>query len=112
MAEKLYYNVFAVVDTTERELAPYPGGSATVPPDKYRKIYAIVMSNNATTVNTLTIRIYRGAALEASASFVLPASSTLVIERESPVLVVPPGRRLAAVASASSVSITMAGVDE
>jgi len=108
------YNIFASVGTTEVDLAPYPRGSSTVSSEKYRKIYAMVLSNTASGANTLTIRIYSGATLEASFNINLPSPGvySIVSRKEEPLLIVPPGRTLKAVASAATVEVMMAGYDE
>jgi hypothetical protein len=108
------FNIFASVGTSEVDLAPYPGGSSKVAADKYRKIYAMVLSNTAPSANTLTIRIYRDTTLEASLSINLPTPGvySVVGRREEPLLIVPPGRALKAIASAATVEVLMAGFDE
>jgi len=108
------FNIFASVGTTEVDLAPHPRGSPTVASDKRRKIYAMVLSNTATGANTLTLRIYSGATLEASFSIHLPSPGaySVVGRKEEPILIVPPGRTLKAIASAASVEVLMAGFDE
>ena len=107
------FNIVATVGTTEVELRPYPGGTtAEVPADRVRKVYAIVLTNTAAAANTLTLRIYKGATLEASVDLIVPATSTLTIVSERPVLVVPSGRALRAVASAANVVLLMACYDE
>ena len=108
------FNIIARVGTAEVDLAPYPGGSATVPADRARKIYAVVLSNTATGANTLTLRIYKGATVEAEFSLNLPSPGThsIVGTKGSPILVVPPGRTLKAVASAESVVVVLSAYDE
>jgi hypothetical protein len=108
------FNIIATVGTAEVDLAPYPRGSATVPADKARKIYAVVLSNNATGANTLTVRIYREATLEAEFVFNLPSPGmySIVSTKGSPLLVVPAGRTLRAVASAVSVIVMLSAYDE
>jgi hypothetical protein len=108
------FNIVASVGTAEVDLAPYPGGSSTVPPGKARKIYAMVLSNTATGANTLTIRIYKDTALETSININLPSPGmyNVVSRRDAPILVVPPGRTLRAVASAATIEVLMAGYDE
>ena len=83
-----------------------------MPSGVVRKVYVIVLANTATTANTLTIRIYRGASLEASVDFVIPPQTTIAISNTStPVLVVPSGRTLKAIATAPSVSLLMTCTD-
>jgi len=108
------FNIIATVGTDEVDLAPYPGGSSTVPPDKRRMVYAMILSNSDTAGNTLELRIYSGTTLEASIQIVIPASSTItVVEPEdSPILIVPGGRTFKAVASAASVYVTMTAYDK
>ncbi|MEO0260697.1 MAG: hypothetical protein ABIM77_08170 [candidate division WOR-3 bacterium] len=108
------FNVIAVVDTTEADLAPYPGGSATVPQGKTRNVYLWVLSNTSSASNTLTLRIYRGATLEKSIPIAFGAYDTIdtVSDKESPILVVPSGRTLKAVASAASITVLMTGEDK
>jgi hypothetical protein len=108
------FNIFALVGTTEADLAPYPGGSATVPTGKTRKIYFMVLSNVAAGANTLTLRIYRGTTLEASVDINLtsPGMVSIVSRKDEPILIVPSGRTLKAVASSASVHVVMAGYDE
>jgi len=108
------FNIIATVGTSETDLAPYPGGSSSVPSDKRRKIYAMVLANSATSANTLTLKIYKGTTLETSTAIVIPASSTIsVVEpKNSPILIVPGGRTLKAVASAESVYVVLSAFDE
>jgi hypothetical protein len=108
------FNIIATVGTAEVDLAPYPGGSATVPADRSRKIYAVVLSNTATGANTLTLRIYKGAEVEAEFSLNMPSPGvySVVGTKGSPLLVVPPGRTLKAVASAESVVVVLSAYDE
>jgi hypothetical protein len=108
------FNIFASVGTTEVDLAPYPGGSATVPNGKVRKIYFMVLSNVADGANRLSLRIYRGTTLEVSVDINLasPGMISIVGRKDEPILIVPSGRTLRAVASAESVHVVMAGYDE
>lgn len=108
------FNIIATVGTAEVDLAPYPGGSATVPADKTRKIYAVVLSNTAAGANTLTVRIYKGTEPEAEFSITLPPTGvySFIGTKGSPLLVVPPGRALKAVASAESVVVVLSAYDE
>jgi hypothetical protein len=109
------FNIIATVGTTEVELSPYPGGgSGYVPADKRRKIYSMVLTNTSYDYITLTLRIYKGTTLEASIPLIIPGSTTLSIagQKHSPILVVPSGRTLKAVASAASVNVTLAAYDE
>lgn len=107
------YNIIASVGTTEVELAPYPGGRATVPLDAVRKIYVVVLNNQASTTNTLTLKVYKDGTVEASAAIAIEAYGTVhVASGKKPVLIVPSGRTLKAVASAESVTVLMTGVDE
>ena len=108
------FNIIATVGTAEVDLAPYPGGSATVPADRSRKIYAAVLSNTAAGANTLTVRIYKGTTLEAEFSINLPSTGvfSFIGTKGSPLLVVPPGRTLRAVASAESVVVVLSAYDE
>jgi len=108
------FNIIASVGTSEVELAPYPGGSATTPTGKTRKIYAIVLTNTATGSNTLTLRIYKGTTLETSFNVTIPSpgSLSMINEKNSPILLIPSNRTLKAVASAESVNVLMAGLDE
>jgi hypothetical protein len=109
------FNIIATVGTSEVELVPYPGGSSgTVPNGKTRMIYAIMLSNSATSANTVTFRIYRGGSLEKSFSFNLasPGVFSAVNPKDSPLLAIPSGRTLKAVASAESVDVVLAGYDK
>jgi hypothetical protein len=108
------FNIIAAVGTSEVDLAPYPGGSAAVPADRSRKIYAMVLSNTAPGANTLTVRIYKGTTLEAEFLFSLPSTGvfSFIGTKGSPLLVVPPGRTLRAVASAESVVVVLSAYDE
>jgi ribonucleotide monophosphatase NagD (HAD superfamily) len=107
------YNIIATVGTSEVDLKPYPGGSATVPEGRRRKIHVMVLSNTSAGANTLTLRIYKGADLEIFYNLVLPPQSALAIVSEKmPILVVPSGRTLKAIASAESVQVLMSAVDE
>ena len=106
------FNIIASVGTSEVDLAPHPNGSPTVPQDRVRKVKLMVLSNTAATSNTLTLRMYRGGALEKSIDVVLPPSDTKVIgDGGRTVLVVLPGRTLRAVASAASVHVLMTAED-
>lgn len=111
--DRLYYNIIVTVGTTEVDLAPYPGGTATVPSDRYRKLYALVLTNTAAAANTLTIRIYKGATIEREVAITVDAGKTLSIigTDESPILIVPPDRTLKAVASATTIIALVAGYD-
>lgn len=114
LSEKLQFNIVATIGTTETSLIPYPGGSEIVPNDKYRKIYVIILNNSASATNTLTLNIYKGVSLESSLNIVLNEYSltNIVSNSENPILIIPPGRTLKAVASSESVNLLMAGVDE
>jgi hypothetical protein len=114
VVEVVEFNIFASVETTEVDLAPYPGGSATVPAGRVRKIYFIVLSNVATGANTLTLRIYRGTTLEASVDINLasPGMVSITGRKTEPLLIIPSGRTLRAIASEASVHVVMAGYDE
>jgi len=107
------FNIIKVVGTDEVELTPYPNGVSTVPMGKSRLIYLMVLTNTATTSNTLTVNIYKDATLETSMNFIVQASSTLQIisKEDSPLLVVPQGRTLKAVAGASSIYVLITGED-
>lgn len=105
------FNIIASVGTTEIDLAPYPGGSATVPSGKNRKIYVIVLSNLASATNTLTLKIYKGETLETS----LPISvggTVEIISEKIPAIIIPSGRTLKAIASEESVTVLMTAKDE
>jgi hypothetical protein len=109
------FNIIVTVGTTEIDLAPYPGGtSGKVPTGKMRKIYSIVLSNTATTANTLTIKIYSDGTVEASMLLAIPPSSTISVvgSKQNPILIVPGGRTVKAVASSENVQVVMTGVDE
>jgi hypothetical protein len=108
------FNIIARVGTSETDLAPYPGGSATVPAGKVRKIYAMILSNTATGGNVLTLRIYKGDALERDFNINIPSLGVFsqANPKGSPLLVVPSGRTLKAVASAASVDVALACYDE
>lgn len=107
------YNIIATAGTSEVELAPYPDGNAQVPEGRVRKIYVMVISNSSPSANNLTLRIYRGGNVERSLTITVGAYGTVAVScRAKPVLVVPSGRALKAVASAESVSILMTAEDE
>lgn len=107
------FNIIATVGTTETDLVPYPGGSATVPTGKNRKIHVLVLSNLASTTNTLTLRIYKDATLETSMPISIGAYDSIDIVSEiNPIIIVPSGRTFRAVASAASISVLMTGEDE
>lgn len=107
------FNIIASVGTTEVELTPYPGGSATVPSGKNRKIYVMVLSNLSSATNTLTLRIYKGVTLESSVLISIGAYSTIdIVSVRKPIIIIPSGRTFKAVASATSVTVLMTGEDE
>jgi hypothetical protein len=112
------FNIIDTVGITEVDLAPFPGGSPTVPAGRNRKIYLMVLSNLTTGAGAgpviLTLRIYRDTTLERESSFQIPTSATVTVvsRRTEPILIVPPGRTLKAIASATSVQVLMAGYDE
>jgi ribonucleotide monophosphatase NagD (HAD superfamily) len=107
------FNIIATVGTSEVDLAPYPGGSPTVPTDKTRKIYVAILTNTSTESNTLTLNIYKEEALETSFNIIIPSPSSLaMISEKQPILLIPSGRTLKAIASAESVDVLMTGVDE
>ena len=108
------FNIIATVGTTEVELPLYPGGEAKTPKGKTRKIYTIVLTNTAASANTLTLRIYKGATLEKSFNILIPQASSIsfVNEKNSPTLLIPSERTLKAVASAASVDVLLAVVEE
>ena len=107
------FNIIASVGTTEVDLAPYPGGSSTVPSGKRRKIFVMILTNTATSSNTLTLRIYNGTTLESSFNITIPSSNTLaMINDKVPILIVPSGRTLRAVATSDSINVLMTAVDE
>jgi ribonucleotide monophosphatase NagD (HAD superfamily) len=107
------FNIIATVGTSETDLAPYPGGSSTTPTGKTRKIYVAILTNTSTDSNTLTLNIYKDESLEASFSIIISSSTSLVmISEKQPILLIPSGRTLKAVASAENVDVLMTGVDE
>ena len=107
------FNIIATVGTTEAELRPYPGGTtAVVPTDKVRKVYSMILTNTAASANTLTVRIYKGDSIEASFDVIVPATSTMTVVSEVPLLIVPGGRALKAIASAANVLLVMTCRDE
>ncbi|MEM2163715.1 MAG: hypothetical protein QW521_02260 [Desulfurococcaceae archaeon] len=107
------FNIFATVGTSEVDLAPYPGGDAKVPIGRNRNIYVCVFSNSASTTNTLTLKIYKDATLEASIPITLGAYDSIdIVSGDKPIIIVPSGRTLKAVASAESVTVLMTGEDE
>jgi len=107
------FNIIATVGTSEVDLAPYPGGSSTVPVGKTRKIYVAILTNTSTGSNTLTFRIYKEATPEASFNIIIPSPSSLaMISEKQPILIIPSGKTLKAIASAESVDVLMTGVDE
>jgi len=109
----LEFNIIATVGTDEVDLAPVPGGSATVPADKYRKVYVMVLNNQSSDANTLTLNIYKGGNVETTVTIALDAYATIeVVSEKTPILIVPPGRTFKAVAGAKSVSVLMTCRDE
>ena len=107
------FNIIASVGTTEVDLAPYPRGSSTVPSDKRRKIFVMILTNTATSSNTLTLKIYNGTTLENSFNITIPSPGTLaMISEKTPILIVPSGRTLKAVATSANINVLMTGVDE
>jgi ribonucleotide monophosphatase NagD (HAD superfamily) len=107
------FNIIATVGTTETDLAPYPGGSSTVPTGKTRKIYVAILTNTSNGSNTLTLNIYKDETLETSFNIIISSSSSLaMISDKQPILLIPSGRTLKAVASAESMDVLLTGVDE
>ncbi|MEM1672363.1 MAG: hypothetical protein QXT86_09975 [Archaeoglobaceae archaeon] len=108
MEGKLYFNMVANVGTDEVTLIPYPNGLAKVPDDRYRYVYTIVVSNTSTDLQTITLRIYRDGSLENEVPIVVQPQSTIQIGgRTIPILMVPPGRILKAVATGSVVLVAL-----
>jgi len=108
------FNIIATVGTSEATLTPYPSGTAAVPNGKNRYIYTIVLNNTSTGSNTLTFRIYKSATLESSFTITIPSTGSLSLigSDKAPILVVPSGRTLKAVASASSIDVVMTAEDK
>jgi ribonucleotide monophosphatase NagD (HAD superfamily) len=107
------FNIIMTVGTSETDLAPYPDGSSTVSTGKTRKIYVAILTNTSTGSNTLTLKIYKDTTLEKSFNITIPSPSSLaMISEKQPILIIPSGRTLKAVASAASVDVLMTGVDE
>ena len=109
-------HIIASVGTAETDLVPYGGTSSQVPTTKYaRIIYGAVLNNEASSANTLTIRIYAsdGTTLEKEIKFALGAYDTVDINRDlnSPILVVPGGKYIKAVATAASVNVILNAYD-
>lgn len=105
-------HLHAEVGTDETNVLPIGGTSAQVPTHKFARIvYGIVMNNTASSTNTLTIRIYEsdGSTLFKALSFTLGAYDTIDISRtpEAPILKIPAGKIIKAVASAASVNLLM-----
>jgi len=107
------FNIIATVGASEVDLAPYPDGSSTVPTGKTRKIYIAILTNTSTGSNTLTLRIYKDTTLEKSFNITIPSPGSLaIIDGKLPILLIPSGRTLKAIASAASMDVLMTGVDE
>jgi len=109
-------HIIASVGTSEVELVPYGSTSGKVPTNKFgRVIYGLIVSNTADAANTLTIKIYAedGTTVEASITLALGANETKSIDRtpETPILLVPAGKTLKAVAGAASVSVVINAYD-
>jgi hypothetical protein len=104
-------NVFtleALVGTTEVPLGIVP------PKRTARIIYGIILNEQSGTVNTITIRQYLGTTLEKSWSFRLNGNATIDIIKDinTPILVIPAGRELRAIASADSVQVILQAYDK
>ncbi|MEM1865975.1 MAG: hypothetical protein QXD57_07090 [Ignisphaera sp.] len=108
MEGKLFFNIIANVATSEVDLEPYPNGLAKVPDDRYRYVYTLIVSNTSTDLQTITLRIYRDDLLENEIPIVVQPQSTIQIGgRTIPLLIVPPGRTLKAVATGSVVLVAL-----
>jgi len=99
--------------SSEVDLVPLYGTSSQVPLNKYARVfYGLIITNPGSTVATITIYIYptaegatkEASVEEASVDLIVGATSTLLINRDvnSPILVVPAGRYVKAVASVPS----------
>jgi hypothetical protein len=104
-------NVFtmeALVGTTEISLGVVPAKRVA------RFIYGIILNEQSGAVNTITIRQYSGATLEKSWSFRLLGNATINIisDINTPLLVIPAGREIKAVASAGSVQVILQAYDK
>jgi hypothetical protein len=107
------FNIITTVNTTEVDLIPYPSGRATVTTGKSWEIYSLILTNKATSSNTLTLKIYKGDSVEASFDIIIPASTTLslISSNDKPILIVPSDRKLRAVASATSVDVLISCIE-
>jgi len=103
------FNLESLISTTEYDFGQ-------VPTNKYeRKIYAIIMNNRATATNRLLLRQYAsdGTTLQKEWSFEIGAIDTipLISNTESPILSIPAGRYIKAVASAASIQLILSCYD-
>ncbi len=93
--------------SSEVDLVPLYGTSSQVPSNKYARVfYGLIITNPGSTTATITINIYAsdGTTKESSMDLIVGASSTLLVSKniDSPILVVPAGRYVKAVASVPS----------
>lgn len=110
------FEMEASVGTSETDIKPYGAANAQVPTIKFaRKIYGMLLNNQASSTNTLTIKIYDtdGTTLLRSIAITIGAYDTLDISRsiDSPILTVYAGQYLKAVASVASVTVVMNAYD-
>lgn len=87
----------------------------TVPPNKFaRKVYGMLIHNNAATANTLTLTIERDATVERTLPpITLDAYASLDVYRsmDSPLFTMKPGQNIKAVASSEKISIMLQAYD-
>lgn len=103
------FNIEALVGTTEV-------GLGQVPVTKFeRKIYSIVLSDVSGSTNTLTLRQYAsdGTTLQKSWQLRVGANETiqLVSSEELPIISIPAGSFIKAVATAASIQLLISAYD-
>jgi len=101
------YNLELLVGVTEEEVG-------SVPSEVYEmKIYGIVMNEQSGATNKLTLRQYTDTTKEKEWTFKLGAYDTidLLNEKESPILNIPAGRTIKAIATAASIQLILSCYD-
>ncbi|GEM_PF-4127827 len=87
----------------------------TVPPNKFaRKVYGMLIHNNAATANTLTLTIERDATVERTLPpITLDAYASLDVYRsmDAPLFTMNPGQNIKAVASSKTISVMLQAYD-
>lgn len=101
------FTIARLVGTTEIDLGK-------VPERKFqRKIYSIILNEHSGTVNTLTFRLYKENVLVEEYPIRIPAYATIgfLQDMNSPILSIPAGLTLKAVAAVPSIMLILSVYD-